>query len=283
MKETINYINESNLSPIEKLMYIYDLSKETNSNKANYLFNNIAKELGFKSDIHKSTINGKKNITIIVLVNDPKYNINGLYYFNPRLDSKKGNNDKEYIYNYTNFAKTKKENDILNNKDKENEYFNSYSDKFIWQVKNQLDNNPNYLSEETTKTLNNISNFFDNKNIINNNNYDKELIISKLWEYNELMNNPISDENYLDILFNVRKIEYYNNPIKYPLNLTVFYKTYKNSNWIPKNDNSILFYDTLSDYINSIILDYNIKKDYYNSIQQINLTKTLKKYSNKKI
>ena len=97
------------------------------------------------------------------------------------------------------------------------------------------------------------------------------------------MNNPISDENYLDILFNVRKIEYYNNPIKYPLNLTVFYKTYKNSNWIPKNDNSILFYDTLSDYINSIILNYNIKKDYYNSIQQINLTKTLKKYSNKKI
>lgn len=119
-------------------------------------------------------------------------------------------------------------------------------------------------------------------------NPDKDEISEKIYELTNYFDILISADVLLEVLYNVRKQQYYFNPEKYPFNLDDFYRTMLISDWE---------FDTSE--INKIIM--NFKDDEYNRkikflkaikfveeseldkrIERVKLTKTLRNiYSNK--
>ena len=127
-------INKYDLSPLEQVLYVYDFVrqkeyKEEDINEPNSisrdmskvlfndkivcvgysnLFNAILDKLNINSNYYAyKNINKKKpgHATNVVKIDDEKYNIHGLYYFDITKDRCKGNED--YLNSYLFFAKTK--------------------------------------------------------------------------------------------------------------------------------------------------------------------------------
>lgn len=117
----------SNCSPLEIIKYAYDIVKSRPYNNvpwdecshlsrklsstilseyivcAGYtkIFNAILREFGIHCTEYHYQENGKNGHCVsLVNVNDPKYNINGLYYFDPTYDSYEENKDNEIKYRY---------------------------------------------------------------------------------------------------------------------------------------------------------------------------------------
>ena len=121
--------------------------------------------------------------------------------------------------------------------------------------------------------------------------FDLSATIKSINKYKKLMDKKISSEKLLKILFNVRKVEYYNNPNKYKLDLETIYKIIINSNWKFFNETEVLLlkaifgddYKINSDEVSNMIR--TVKKNEIDvKINQIVLTKTLKNiYESKKI
>lgn len=139
--EKINLIKKGikkyNLSPIEQLMYTYDIVRdrvyvEENDYESSQvsrslssiltgdkivcagfanIFDEIAKQLGFKSMVYTLQFGEEYHARNMVYVKDEKYNINGIYFFDPTWDCKKENND--YLKSYKFFARTKSEMDVI--------------------------------------------------------------------------------------------------------------------------------------------------------------------------
>ena len=121
----IENIKKYNLSPLEKLIYTYDIVKyreykESDCNKKNSrdldkvlqgdaivcvgysnLFNAILRCMGFNATYLISV--EKKHQRSMVYIRDDKYNIDGIYAFDPTFDRRKNEN---YIDNYKYFAMT---------------------------------------------------------------------------------------------------------------------------------------------------------------------------------
>lgn len=120
-------IEKENLSDFEKVLKVYDIVKliEYNNNSSdllpdivvnqeatslgfNRLFTYILKSLGFKCFIGKEKLNNQK-YTFVSMVNihDEKYNIDGLYLFDPSMDSLSKEiykNDDVRMINYNYFG-----------------------------------------------------------------------------------------------------------------------------------------------------------------------------------
>lgn len=126
VSEIANKIKEANLSNIESIMYAYDILKKRlyKPDEENYykssdvssvltgdsivcagysnVFNAILKCLNIKAAplISKEA----KHQRSIIYVQDEKYNIDGVYVFDPTWDRRKNKEDKEYINRYNYFA-----------------------------------------------------------------------------------------------------------------------------------------------------------------------------------
>lgn len=126
VSEIANKIKEANLSNIESIMYAYDILKKRlyKLDEENYykssdvssvltgdsivcagysnVFNAILKCLNIKAAplISKEA----KHQRSIIYVQDEKYNIDGVYVFDPTWDRRKNKEDKEYINRYNYFA-----------------------------------------------------------------------------------------------------------------------------------------------------------------------------------
>lgn len=200
----VSKIQKLNLSPIEQIMYVYDLVrdrvyKEELITEPPYIsrdltsvllgnrivcvgftniFNQILENLGItsKKDHLKSIDPNESNhVRNIVYVYDKKYNIEGNYLFDLTLDCKDNIDDNTYLNSYRYFAKTKKEID---------RYYPKYQSITITQISNT----------------------------------------------------PIDYKTLLEVLYNVRKIEHYENKEKYPLDIeTITIITY-NSHWLLKEN-----------------------------------------------
>ena len=121
----IRKLFNGNLSQTEQIMKVYDeiklfefdtestntqlpdivSDKKTNSYGFNFLFTYILKSFGYKTSIAKIDSKGEESYISLVEVNDPKYNIYGLYIFDPSMDNlpkeKYDNNDIRRVnYNY---------------------------------------------------------------------------------------------------------------------------------------------------------------------------------------
>lgn len=124
VSKVVNEINKYNLSDLEKITYVYDIVKYRIYKKDNLdylnnrdldriingdtivcsgysnLFNAILTSLNIKTmPIISYTVNHQRSI---VYVNDPKYNIDGVYVFDPTWDRRKDTSEKHYLnrYNY---------------------------------------------------------------------------------------------------------------------------------------------------------------------------------------
>ena len=266
--EIVNKIKKYNLSQLEQIMYAYDLvrdrvyksedenddfsvSRDISSallgNKIvcvgySVIFEKVLDNLGIRSKmitLHRKNTN-KGHRRNIVYVDDPKYDINGVYYFDTTWDSKKINGDSSYLDSYKFFCRNKNQ---INKYDKIN-----YEDLTLEGLEDLPTEFENIILKEglgkvpkkMIKLINFISNLVDGEDLINvfmlidipevpeflRFKYSREELIEKVNYYYDLIHsNSIGIDKLTELLFNVRKIEYYENPSKYPFSIDDFERT----------------------------------------------------------
>ena len=177
----------------------------------------------------------------IIYVQDDKYDIDGVYYFDPTWNSKRKNETNEYLYRYTYFAKTRKFIDDDKNFDFEDSFFPIYSIDMDKKIKKIVEEGKYERLMPYTKSLNYMSGLITHSPLINPINvmpmapmyvqFDTKEFLDKFELVFSKFNKELAAETMLKIFNNVRKIEYYQNPEWYPYSLENMYKTCMRSNW----------------------------------------------------
>lgn len=336
-KKTVNAIDEIvakikkyNLSPLEQIMYAYDLVRDrvyTRENKGESLtksrdltsvllgdkivcvgyaniLDKVLSNLGLNTQMYsiknrdESKAGHRRNI---VRVNDPKYNVDGVYYFDTTWDSKRSIDDKDYLNSYSFFAKLKEDIEAYDHRFIDRT-FEGYHEAMLWEFEDIVEENGlQAVPRNMIKTINEISQFVDGKELINSmllmanipgffipdfikNSFNLEDVMEKLCEYRRMFfDEEINPETLLQVLFNVRKIEYYENPEKYPLNIEMFKDIIQKSGWIPRaNIFDEDFEVEENERVDRLIDGFAGKTNLEQNIGRIKLVRTLKKvYDNK--
>ena len=107
MNAFIDKIRNNNYSPVEIIMKVYDevklmdyiqddeeellpeiiIGKKANSFGMNKLFSYILTSFGFKTFMGETVLDGNKSFVTLVGIKDTKYNICGIYLFDPSMDT----------------------------------------------------------------------------------------------------------------------------------------------------------------------------------------------------
>lgn len=264
-------IKKYNLSPIEQIMFAYDLvrdrvyiQEEKNENTsvsrdlssvlsgnkivcvgfANIL-DKVLKNLGINSDMVALNDRNKPtgHMRNVVYVKDDKYKIESLYYLDPTWDSKENENDKSYLFSYKYFCRTKDEMNalsILNGHHYIDKKFGKFNKDTISELKEIINTNGlKGIPKEMILIFNKLSRFFDGKQILSllqiynlpgipeylEANFDYDDLFENLYRYQNIVyNDGLQPETFLEILINVRKVEFYDNPDKYPYDINTIKK-----------------------------------------------------------
>lgn len=319
--DIVKTINKYNLSPLEKIMYAYDLVRDRvytkeSENESNIvsrdlssvlfgdkivcagyvaIFNAVLKNLGISVMdyiIARKDNNKKGHIRSLVYVNDKKYNVNGIFLFDPTWDSKKYEGDKSYLTSYKFFCKSKDEFRYF-----DQEYNNvtlpNYSKNFAPKVKKIIETEGLiHIPSDIAKTFNDISILVSNKSLANgiifNEKIPKELrnvfvsmtdtqeLIKSLDKFQTLFfGQTLNPLILLEILYNVRKIQYYEDPERYPFDTESIKKAVSGSSMIDSKLLHVLF--GLPEKLTTEEFDeWKDKNDIDKNIEGIKLTRTLK-------
>ena len=279
-KEEADRINSLDLSILEKVMYAYDITRNryyvkegeeeqynvsrdltsvTNGDKIvcvgfARIFKAILNNMGINSTlIDINRIDGKSgHCRNASYIKDPKYGIDGIYYFDTTWDCKKINKGNEFLNSYKYFAKTNDQIDELSsNYLQKIVVSNDLSKKFEKDLNKMISANLNtyeifYNVVTKYKFINEISNIYNGKKIIteygeyitNNCVYDKTRLISKTKELIKMVkeicskiNKEIDMKTMLELYSNVRKVEYSIDSNLYPYDIDSARKTIYNSKW----------------------------------------------------
>ena len=128
----------------------------------------------------------------------------------------------------------------------------------------------------------NVLEFFGIKNV------DEEKIISKLFEIYDCFDRPILANTFLEVLYNVRSVQYYLEPSKYPFDVVDFYKTVLLSNWYFDGRDSYekLLFAILDGVFKPKDIEYMDQYDedtgLSKNIEQVKLVRTLRRVYEKK-
>lgn len=310
-------IKQLELSPMEEVMYVYDLVRNKVYKKedeideisesrdlvkvlfgdkivcAGYsnIFNALLTTLGIKNNEVILSSNNESHQRSSVYIKDLKYGIDGLYYFDPTWDSKKEENSNKYLYNYVHFLKTKKEMDDMDLSIKD-ESILEYSSKLYEDIKSIIDKKEYHLLINYVITLNNMAKLIGIEKLLSVEkifNFENEINIKEFLE--QLKNliskfeRPIKAETMIELLINVRKIEYYQNPDWYPYSIDTIYKTLICSKW----EFNEIYYGEKEKLLKSLFdisLPHSIKDDFiaymnendkFKEIETIRFTKVLQK------
>lgn len=241
IQSIVDLVNSLNLSQAEKIMFVYDLVKKRVFNEEkelenahesrdftssflgdkivcvgfNIIFDTILNLLGIEAN--SCNLKGKEDdghVRSIIYVDDPKYNILGHYFFDVTWDSKK--NDKS-SNSYVFFMKTLNE---MINADRDaslifeedtylypNFYYRvfkelsstfSYSDFIAIGGKTRFNRYLNHLGENLKINL-------DCSN-------SKQELLSAYKLIYDSFNNTIDSKTFANLLYNVKRIEYYLEP-----------------------------------------------------------------------
>ncbi len=282
----------------------FDKIYNTNSVQLNFalLFSEILNYLGINSKIVKqsSEINRNKKLSrVSIYIKDDKYNVDGIYFFDPFLDCMKGLEEKKYptLYNY--FLKTA---DEVEKRDKE---------RFPWEKfesRERIENDEiKGLSMPEIQTLGAskwkyIENLYE---IVTGDHFDfvqtvlisseeeKKAFISKVNEFETMMNKPIDTKTRLSLFDNVRRAEYYYNINSLDYNVEDMLEAMESSGWnideseispkdLNKRDKELLglfggvSYKVIG--LRKYIKEQNVER----KISGVRLTKVLKEYSKNK-
>lgn len=301
IKEESDFIISLNLSPMENIMIAYDIVrnriyKKEKENEpigenivslgfANH-FSALLTYLGYKNRVVIKSSKDSADARVIASVTDPKYNIDGVYYFDPAFDSKI---DDFYKYNYAHFARTRKyfEKKELNYfRDK---YFPFYCSNFLEKLDEVFIGKTydDYYSnkEKYMKYIHSLNYMFDMQNefedflLINiNKRLEDKNWREKIKNISEKFDKKIPDETLFEIFKNVRKIEYYIDPKNYPYDsfelCFELYLAILNSNWELEQRKGEPIFEELPEICMPIfpVIDDNLEKE----IAQVTLTKKLR-------
>lgn len=322
-----NQIKKFDFSPLETIMYVYDLvrnkvyvkeDKDENQSLSRdltaVLFGDKIVCLGYARilDALLSMLGIDTRIVYLynkekntgharneIYVKDDKYGVDGVYYFDATWDSKKNDFNNNYLLSYKCFAKTKHQMDILDDGkivDSRFPYFSSTIALEFEEIMEQV--GLDGISKEMLKSINYMSTLIKGKYLIDSiytvknssfyGNFDFDAVISELFDIVEYFNSPLSADTLLKVLYNVRKVQYYIEPEKFPFGIEQFYKTVLLSDWSFEGStpHEKLLFSIFAE--TTRINDINHMQEYDNNEQlskrigQVKLTRTLKKICDKK-
>ena len=265
----VNRIKYYNFSPFEQLIYIYDIVRsrvytaENNNQDPSVsrdltnvvlgdkivcrgytnLFNTIITRLGHNAINHsiiRADDSTKGHSRSLVYINDEKYNVHGLYFFDPTWDSKTNEADNSYLESYRFLSLTNQEINTISKKKYNDEILNYWTKDSIQQlIKLIYDHHLSDLTSQHRNAINYITNLVLQKQLISfmmiqpeeqiqsypeiikqKAYYDASELENSIIFCYQCLNCPIDIITKLKAIANVRKIQYYENPnnVKYDLN-----------------------------------------------------------------
>ena len=323
VKQQADDIKKLGLSPMETIMYVYDQVRNRvytleNENESHFKSRDLSEVMfgdkivcaGYANVFHALLhYIGIENLVVhlmekdnpqsgharnVIYVKDDKYDIHGVYYFDPTWDSKRKNETNEYLYRYTYFAKTRKFMDDDKNYDFEDFFCPMYSVDMDKKIKKIIEDGKYDRLKRYTKSLNYMSGLVTHSSLINRmyvhpmspmyGQFDTEEFLTKFVEIFSKFNKQISAEIMLKIFNNVRKIEYYQNPELYQYSLEDMYKTFISSKWkfedkhldaIAKFLQSFFEKEVRIDEVDNF-KNYGHESELFKEIEQVRLTKVLR-------
>lgn len=258
IEKIVSKVQKYELSPLEKMMYAYDLvrdrvyneEKKEESHTASRdltsvlfgdkivcvgfanIFEKVLLNLGMKNKMYRiASENQRGHRRNVVYVNDPKYHIEGVFFCDPTWNSKKAENDNHYLDSYKFFCKSQEEMKKYENNKFTNITFAGYDKDFTEKFKSMVTKDGiGIVPNNVIHTINEISDLIDEKQLIKPvflyeelYPFDLEKTLRTLNRYDKLFfDSHLNTETLLRILLQVRKIEYYENPEKYPWTVESF-------------------------------------------------------------
>lgn len=264
----------------------------------------VLNKLGFKNKIEilnpiKGTRGHARNL---VYIEDSKYEIEGLYIFDATWDCKKQENNNDFLYSYRYFANSPEQMIYYENGKYISSDFPCFNELNLFEALELIEQGKlSELDRDMVKTINNLSLLLKGKksigpyyklpdNLQKNIGVEKlcsdEELINDLHLYLNLLNRKLDAEVLLNILFEVRKKEYYSEPTKYPFNIKALKLAVLNSNWLFRSpENTMLesiFGVKISDKIAGSTLNdfekYSEINDLKRRIEQIRVSRLLREH-----
>lgn len=323
--EIVEEVKKYDFSPLEKILYLYDIVKarvytaekedEDSSLSRNInsallgdkivcvgyakIFKLLLDKVGIESETtYLKEIKGiYGHVRNEIYIKDEKYDIDGVYLFDPTWDSNKNEKDNRYLLKYKYFGVTNREmaeiDEMRNLKSLD---YPSGIKLFASQLTNDItDYSDPEKADNAIRTVNRMSYMIDNKILVRPKYYifPKALQpdLSNLEEDVEKLfkkyNNPIMASTLVKALFNVRKLQYYSDPAKYPFEIDDFFTSILYSNWeLQTNEERLLrsiFGEELSEKEKCEYAVYYLhKEDIPRKIKQVQFTKLLRDIKNNK-
>lgn len=324
----IKEVEKFNFSPLEKVMYVYDLVRnkvylEVEENEDKLISRTLSSVLLgdkivcvgyakiFKTLLEKLGIHSREVYLYCsrkvggharneVYIKDEKYGVDGVYYFDPTWDSKRNINDTKYLLSYRFFGMTKKEMDSIDKGRIVDLNFPYFKDNLANEFQKIVEERGmECVPLEMIKSINHMSWLIRDKSLINRlgliaifipdlkNDINK--IFKELKRLVKYFNKPLQANLLLEVLYNVRKNQYYSNPQKYTMSLNDFFKIVLNSEWT-FNDKlfnaSFLSKMTINQKANIKAFQlkrYSDENDLEKNIEQVKFTKVLRLSLEKRI
>ena len=317
IKKQADEIANLKMSPIETIMYVYDQVRNRvytseNSNETAFksrdlsevlfgdkivcvgyanMFHATLSNLGIENhvvDLDRKEINSHGHARNVIYVKDKKYNIDGVYYFDPTWDSKRKENDNTYLYSYKCFLKTKDQMEKNENYEFIDTKIPMYSEDLYEQIESIIKSGEYYKLSNYVQSINYMTQIVEGNPLIKIwelNQIDEKSFLEKCKKIISKFKQEISAETMICLLKNVRKIEYYQNPKWYPYSRNDLGTTTLISDWEFKKEhldqnerliNSIFEMDKIR-YKKINFINYSDEIEIAKEIEQVKFTKVLQK------
>ncbi len=313
----INEVEKFNFSPLEKIMYIYDIVRDKvytevddGEDKRNSrdltssllsdkivclgyarIFTTLIKRLGIKCNtvfLINSNNNKNGHARNVIFVDDEKYGVKGVYYFDPTYDNKKSESDNNFLYSYRWFAVTKAKMDKIGGRNLFELKFPYYSKDMVQEFEKLVGEvGLNGLPKEFIDSINYMAGLTGSNSLlfrialINSKKtfeLDNEEFNQKLAQIVKYFNSPIAPDVLLKVLYNVRKQQYYVNPDKYPFGVDDLCKIAYESCWYRKMTTEEKLLLKIFDEKEHLECDpKSVVGKFEKDIEQVRLARTLKR------
>ena len=266
----------------------------------------VLKSLGIRSEVvylRSHEPNKPGHAIVIAYIEDQKYGITGAYYFDPTKDGKGRGEDTRFLESYAFFAKTKNELEKFENRKYIDAQLKYMTPNFPWDLYDMIDPvERKDLSTEVIQTINYMSRivlgkqFLPKKELNPSLKYicpewdaylNSELAKADLYHIISSFDNPIDGYTMLEVMYQVRKNQYYENPDKYNIDVETLSRMAVISMWnfddsedyllLPANPTPMqkaIFFLQLKEKREEAILA-GMETGVFKRAEQIRLTKTL--------
>ena len=321
-------IDKYNFSPLEGIMYIYDdlksrMFQEEKENEdarlsrdlSEVLFNDkivcegyanifasILNILGINNKIVylDSRISDKGHARNCIYVNDPKYNVDGVYFFDATFDSRMSEDDKMYPNYFRFFAKPidyfqKIDGSLVD------ALFEAYNKDIYNQALIAIKTNDLQSIKFMYKTINNMGRMVGEENLLDlmyfmdfspfYGKFNIEEFEVKFKNIVNKFNKVIPAETLILLYNNVKKVEYYESDKEFNYNINYVYDAAVRSNWQFKDEHDdkkqlllkALFEDEYEVPYKEKFINYVDEVDLRKNIKEVQLTKVLRKTLERKM